>query len=252
MFGKQFLNRRWGFWNAAGSRIGHRGDHQRDCDDIKKWPLRLFAESLAAMLQLALLLLACGLSRYMWSVNISILHVSIALTAVGVLSYLGIVVVRTFMHESPFQAPISIERPDSIRRAYERAVFVSPSGVAGTINLLSAAFRLWNVVKYSTFRSVQTILHMAENLNRRVRQGVHGPPSSVPFRGSPAAGLQVPHGTGLLRSCYQPSYKPLLGVSLDWLLQHILVSRDERKALYHLPTGDALAVIDALEQVSTK
>ena len=246
MFGKQFLNRRWGFWNADGSRIGHRGDHRRDCDDIKKWPLRLFAESLAVMLQLALLLLACGLSRYMWSVNISILHVSVALTTVGTLLYLGIVIVRTFMYESPFQAPISIERPGSMRRAYERSVFVSPSGVAETLDLLSAAFRLWSRVKCSAISAILRFKqHIAGNLNRWVRQGAHSPPPPVPFHDRRATDW-------LLRDLYHPSYQPFLGVSLDSIFQHVLVSRDERKALYHLPTGDALAVIDALEQVSTK
>ena len=41
------------------------GDRQRKCGGLEKWPLHFFVESLPLMLQAALLLLACGLCRYM-------------------------------------------------------------------------------------------------------------------------------------------------------------------------------------------
>jgi len=84
------------------------GDRQRKFDGLEKWPFRLFVESLPIMLQIALLLLTCGLSRYMWSINTSVAGVVISLTVLGILFYVGIVVAGTSSYECPFQTPASI------------------------------------------------------------------------------------------------------------------------------------------------
>jgi len=105
MLGKQWLNRY--LRNAGGSTIERCGDRQRKCDGLEKWPFHFFVESLPIMLQVALLLLACGLCKHMASVNASIAGVLITLTVLGVLFYLGIVVVGTSSYECPFQTPIS-------------------------------------------------------------------------------------------------------------------------------------------------
>jgi len=60
------------------------------------------------MLQVALLLLACGLCKHMASINASVAGVLITLTVLGVLFYVGIVVVGTTSYECPFQTPISV------------------------------------------------------------------------------------------------------------------------------------------------
>ena len=60
------------------------------------------------MLQVALLLLACGLSQYIWSVNTSVAHVVISFTTLGILFYIGIVAAGTYSYECPFQTPVSI------------------------------------------------------------------------------------------------------------------------------------------------
>jgi hypothetical protein len=106
MLGKQWLNRY--LRNAGGSMIERCGDRQRKCDGLKKWPFHLFVESLPVMLQVALLLLACGLCKNMASINTSIASVLISLTVLGVLFYLGIVVAGTSSYECPFQTPVSI------------------------------------------------------------------------------------------------------------------------------------------------
>jgi hypothetical protein len=67
MLGKQWPNKY--LRHAGGSMIERCDDHQRKIDRLAKWPFRLFIESLPVMLQIALLLLSCGLSRYMQSVN---------------------------------------------------------------------------------------------------------------------------------------------------------------------------------------
>jgi hypothetical protein len=84
------------------------GDRQRKFDGLEKWPFRLFIESLPIMLQIALLLLACGLSRSMWSVNTSVARVIISFTVFGILFYIGIVAAGTSSYECPFQTPASI------------------------------------------------------------------------------------------------------------------------------------------------
>jgi len=106
MLGKQWLNRY--LRHTGGSMVERCGDRQRKFDGLEKWPFRLFMESLPIMLQIALLLLACGLSRYMWSVNTSVARVVISFTVLGFLFYIGIVVVGTSSYECPFQTPTSM------------------------------------------------------------------------------------------------------------------------------------------------
>jgi hypothetical protein len=105
MLGKQWLNRY--LRHAGGSMIERCADRQRKIDGLEKWPFQLFIESLPVMLQIALLLLSCGLSRYVWSVNISVARVVISFTVLGVIFYLGIVIAGTSSYECPFQTPAS-------------------------------------------------------------------------------------------------------------------------------------------------
>ena len=84
------------------------GERQRKFNGLEKWPFRLFIEGLPIMLQVALFLLTCGLSRYMWSVNASVARVVISFTLFGFLFYIGIVIAGTSSYECPFQTPISI------------------------------------------------------------------------------------------------------------------------------------------------
>jgi len=84
------------------------GDRQRKFNGLERWPFRLFIESLSVILQIALLLLACGLSQYVWSVNVSVARVVISFTILGMLFYAGIVVAGTFSYECPFQTPVSL------------------------------------------------------------------------------------------------------------------------------------------------
>ena len=106
MLGKQWLNRY--LRHTGGSMVERCGDRQRKFDGLEEWPFRLFIESLPIMLQIALLLLACGLSRYMWSVNTSVACVVIFVTVLGILFYIGIVIAGTSSYRCPFQTPASI------------------------------------------------------------------------------------------------------------------------------------------------
>jgi hypothetical protein len=84
------------------------GDRQRKFDGLEKWPFRFCMESLPIMLQIALLLLTCGLSRYVWSINTSVGRVVLSFTVLGVLFYIAVVVAGTSSYECPFQTPASI------------------------------------------------------------------------------------------------------------------------------------------------
>ena len=81
------------------------GDRQRKCDGLQSWPFHFIVESLPVMLQIALLLLACGLCRYMMSINTPIAYTLIVLTGFGVLFYAGIVIAGASSYECPFQTP---------------------------------------------------------------------------------------------------------------------------------------------------
>jgi hypothetical protein len=105
MLGKQWLNRY--LRNSGGSVIERCGDRQRKCDGLEKWPLHFFVESLPVMLQVALLLLACGLCKYIWSINVSVAYVLISLTGLGVVFYIAIVIAGTSSYACPFQTPSS-------------------------------------------------------------------------------------------------------------------------------------------------
>ena len=106
MLGKQWLNRY--LRHTGGSVVERCGDRQRKFEGLKKWPFRFFIESLPIMLQIALLLLTCGLSRHMWSVNTSVARVVISFAVLGIVFYIGIVVAGTSSYQCPFQTPASI------------------------------------------------------------------------------------------------------------------------------------------------
>ena len=105
MPGKQWLDRY--LRNSGGSVIERCGDRQRKCDGLEKWSSHFFVEGLSLMLQAALLLLACGLCRYMWSVNASVAYTLISLTGLGVVFYVGILIAGTSSYACPFQTPVS-------------------------------------------------------------------------------------------------------------------------------------------------
>ena len=131
MLGKQWLSRY--LRNSGGSVIERCGDRQRKCDGLKRWPLHFFIESLPVMLQAALLLLACGLCRYMWSINASVAYTLICLTGLGVAFFIGIVIAGTSSYACPFQTPAST----NLRGPWKRAR-------RGVKRALSCTRQSWN------------------------------------------------------------------------------------------------------------
>jgi len=145
MLGKQWLNRY--LWNSGGSTIERCGDRQRKCDGLEKWPLRPFVESLPVMLQVALLLLACGLCRHMWSISTPVAYTLVTLTGLGVLFYLAIVIAGTSSYACPFQTPVSI----ALRSSWKKVRCGISSPTIHPKRALSRIRRMWN-------RGVQRLL----------------------------------------------------------------------------------------------
>ena len=93
MLGKQWINRY--LRNCGGSVTDKSRDIQRKLDGFEKWHLHLAIESLPALLPVALLLLGCALSRYLWTINRTIAGVTIAMVLFGVTQQHSIITVPT-------------------------------------------------------------------------------------------------------------------------------------------------------------
>ena len=106
MLGKQWVDRY--LRNRGGSAVGKSRDRQRKLDGLKSWRFQLVIESLPVMLQLALLLLGCALSLYLWTISRTVAGVIIAVTLFGVASYIFFTLAATFVYSCPYQTPLSL------------------------------------------------------------------------------------------------------------------------------------------------
>ena len=104
MLGKQWLNR-YVSTNNRGSAIDRCQNRQRKLDGIVAWYFDSVMESLPLMLQVALLLLGCSLSRYLWETSMTVASVVIGVTSFGLLLYLFILIVGTAWESCPYQTP---------------------------------------------------------------------------------------------------------------------------------------------------
>jgi len=104
MLGKQWLNR-FASVDMRGSAIERSQNRQRKINGIVTWRFDQVMESLPLMLQVALLLLCCALSRYLWAINVVIASVIIGVTTFGVIFYLFIVVAGSAYISCPYQTP---------------------------------------------------------------------------------------------------------------------------------------------------
>ena len=104
MLGKQWLNR-YASIDMRGSAIERSQDRQRKLDGIIRWYFNHVLESLPLMLQVALLLLGCALSRYLWDINTVIASVVVGVTSFGLLFYLCIIVTGATSDGCPYLTP---------------------------------------------------------------------------------------------------------------------------------------------------
>ena len=104
MLGKQWLNR-YDSTDVRGSAIERSHNRQQKLGGIVGWYFDYVMESLPLMLQAALLLLGCALSRYLWEINTAIASVVLGVTSFGVFFYLFIMVAGSISEGCPYQTP---------------------------------------------------------------------------------------------------------------------------------------------------
>ncbi|KAF9783440.1 hypothetical protein BJ322DRAFT_152244 [Thelephora terrestris] len=104
MLGRQWLSR-YGSIDLRGSAIERNQDRQRKLNGVNAWYFNQVIESLPLMLQVALLLLGCALSKYLWEIDTTVAVVVAGVTSFGVLFYLYIVAVGVFSIDCPYQTP---------------------------------------------------------------------------------------------------------------------------------------------------
>ena len=113
MLGKQWVNRY--LRNRGGSAADKSRDRQRKLDGLEGWHLHLAIEGLPVMLQLALLLLGCALTQYLWTISRCVAGVIIAVTVLGVALYTFLTLAATLYYNCPYQTPTSILTRTAIR-----------------------------------------------------------------------------------------------------------------------------------------
>jgi len=106
MLGKQWLSR-YASIDMRGSAIERSQNRQRKLDGIKTWYFDYVMDSLPLMLQFALLLLGCALSRYLWEIDTAVASVIIAITSLGAICYALIVVAGATSVSCPYQSPFA-------------------------------------------------------------------------------------------------------------------------------------------------
>ena len=104
MLGKQWLNR-YASIGVRGSVVERSQNRQRKLNGIVTWYFDYVMESLPLMLQAALLLLGCALSKYLWNIKVVIAAVVLGVTAFGATFYVFIVVAGAIFESCPYQTP---------------------------------------------------------------------------------------------------------------------------------------------------
>jgi hypothetical protein len=80
-------------------------DRQRKLNDIVTWYFDYVMESLPLLLQVALLLFGCALSRYLWEIDVTVAWVVVGATALGVTFYAFIIIAGAASASCPYQTP---------------------------------------------------------------------------------------------------------------------------------------------------
>jgi len=104
MLGKQWLNL-YASIDMRGSAIERSQNRQRKLDGIVTWYFDHVMEFLPLMLQFALLLLGCALSRYLWEIDTTVALVVLCFSSLSAICYALMVVAGTVSVSCPYQTP---------------------------------------------------------------------------------------------------------------------------------------------------
>src|SRR5258708_39886157 len=118
MLGKQWLNR-YASTEMRGSAIERGQSRQRKLDGIVAWYFDSVMESLPVMLQAALLLLGCALSRYLWKISATAASVVVGVTLFGVVFYLFVIIAGSASESCPYQTPGSRILPHLVPKCWK-------------------------------------------------------------------------------------------------------------------------------------
>ena len=92
------------------------------------------------MLQVALLLLECGLCKHMWSINAYVARTLVSFTGLGVVFYVAIVIAGTSSYACPFQTPASI----GLRDPWKKVRHGITSFIIHPKRVLLRTRKMWN------------------------------------------------------------------------------------------------------------
>ena len=146
MLGRQWLNR-YVSADMRGSAVECCQNRQRKIDGIVTKYFNNVLESLPLMLQAALLLLGCALSRYLSEISPIVASVVVGVTSFGVIFYLFIVVAGAISEDCPYQTPGS----QILRHLAPKALRIIRSAPSFTVSVGSAitsAFKQSQVTKF--------------------------------------------------------------------------------------------------------
>ena len=152
MLGKQWLNR-YASTDIRGTTIERSQNRQRKLDGVVTWYFNHVMESLPLMLQGALLLLGCALSRYLWGIHITVASVILCVTMTGVILYIFVVVAGAASKSCPYQTPGSHAlcyiglKVQSVLHIVAPAVVSAPSIVASAFRDVSSGSETVEVIK---------------------------------------------------------------------------------------------------------
>jgi len=190
MLGKQWVNRY--LRNRGGSAADKSRDRQRKLDGFGKWYFCLVIESLPVILQLALLLLGCALSQYLWTISRTVAGIIAAMTLFGITSYVLLTLAATLYYNCPYQTPPSI-----LTRIIIRYLTYSDAAFARSLRLFFAPF--------TPIRNLRRVL-------RRVLSGVRIALRSFGGASAAAEGSEdIP-----LAVVMAPPAWDFKGISIDW------------------------------------
>jgi len=157
MLGKQWLNR-YALTDMRGTAVERSQDRQRKLGGIIAWYFDHVMESLPLMLQFALLLLGCALSRYLWGISETIAWVVIGVTALGVILYIYFVIAGTASASCPYQTPWA----RILRHIYHQTPWVHiPRHIY--YHILPAILRLPHSVLHSLIRKSRCLVPFSDN-----------------------------------------------------------------------------------------
>jgi len=170
MLGKQWVNRY--LRNHGGSAGDKSRDRQRKLDGSEKWHFYLVIEGLPVMLQLALMLLGCALSRYLWTISRTVAGVILAFTLFGVTCYVFFTLAATLCYNCPYQTPPSLLIQTAIRyltrsdTAFARSLRSIVSFLPSTRNLGRSLNHFCSGVRSAleNFRCIPAVAEGAEHI----------------------------------------------------------------------------------------